>query len=376
MARSRGWEAQACRGAAAVAAVLWVSAAAAATGAAGNGVAGNSPAASGAGAAPADAAPLRRPALTVRSPQRAPLLAVAPCGADGLVAVGAHGVVLRSADGGQRWQQSPVPTSQTLTALSCTAAGRGWAVGHGGIVLVTGDGGRSWTRQLDGLQAAQRVREAASGPAAQAEAERGLAEGADKPLLDVLAASAQEVIAVGAYNLALRSSDGGASWQAFGERLPNPKRLHLHALAQVEGELLIAGEQGLLLHSDDAGRNFNRVPLPYAGSLFTVQLLDARTWLVAGLRGQVWVSRDAGVHWQPVRAPQPVTFVASAVQGADSVRLLDQAGRFFLWRRGAPDLEPLGEAQQAPASGFAVTGGGQVVGVGDFGLVLLGKQRP
>lgn len=68
-------------------------------------------------------------------------------------AVGDHGVVLVTSDGGQRWRRVPAPTEDRLDAVTFVDADRGWAVGGSarpythesrGVVLATTDGGRSW----------------------------------------------------------------------------------------------------------------------------------------------------------------------------------------------------------------------------------------
>ncbi|MCA0239877.1 MAG: hypothetical protein LCI02_03380 [Proteobacteria bacterium] len=318
------------------------------------------------------ASPLERPSLRLRDPAHAPLLAVARCGGRTLLAAGAHGVVLRSVDDGRHWQQSATPTSHSLGALTCVGAGVGWAVGHGGVVLGTRDAGVSWRRQLDGRAAAELVRQAAPAGPPRAEAERWVAEGADKPLLDVLAWSERDAIVIGAYGLALRTRDGGASWASLVDCLPNPKRLHLYAAARAGTRIVIAGEQGLLLRSDDDGEHFERVALPYEGSLFAAVLLDARTWLVAGLRGNAWASVDGGASWTPLRPPSAApaaAFVAAAAAGAGQALLLDQAGQRYRWPAPAPTLLRESASAADPANGFAIAGDGALISVGDRGVV-------
>ncbi|KPA98491.1 YCF48-related protein, partial [Pseudomonas asplenii] len=73
-------------------------------------------------------------------------------------------------------------------------------------------------------------------------AQRLLADGADKPLLALSFADARHGLVVGAYGLALSTADGGHSWQSSMDRLPNPRGLHLYALARQGADLYIAGE--------------------------------------------------------------------------------------------------------------------------------------
>lgn len=291
-------------------------------------------------AAPVGAA-LERPALAVRHPERGVLLGAARAG-QRIVAVGERGLVVLSDDGGQRWRQAPVPVSVTLTAVRFTGARHGYAVGHGGVVLATADGGESWTLRLEGRALAQLALRAAqaSGVAARVqEAERLVADGPDKPLLDLEVLDDRRVLAVGAYGLAVFTEDGGSTWASWMARLDNPKGLHLYAVRRHGDQLLLAGEQGLALLSADTGRSFRRLATPYGGTFFTVEFAGPSTLVLAGLRGNVWLSADGGTAWKQLPAPVPASLTASAVRADGTVLLASQAGLVLGLRGGA--LAPL-----------------------------------
>jgi photosystem II stability/assembly factor-like uncharacterized protein len=283
--------------------------------------------------APVDA--LQQPAQTVQAPQRAVYLAAAHAG-QRVVAVGERGLIAVSDDAGARWRQVPSPVSATLTGVQFVSAKAGWAIGHAGVVLGTQDGGETWALLLDGRRAAQAVQAAAQAtadgsPAAQrrlADAQRLLDDGPDKPLLDLWFADEQVGYVVGAYNLALRTDDGGRHWQSIAERLDNPRGLHLYAIAAQGQTLYIAGEQGLLLRSDDAGTRFERLAVPYAGSLFTLRPQGRDGLVVAGLRGHAFASDDRGRQWRALTGAPPLSFIASFATEA-GVQLLNQAGQRF-----------------------------------------------
>lgn len=274
-------------------------------------------------------AALDRPALTVRQPGAVVLLAAARSGPR-IVAVGERGVVAWSDDAGRTWSQGRVPTSVTLTAVAFAAGGRrGYAIGHGGVVLATDDAGEHWTMCLDGRRIATLMLDAAQArrdPALLREAQRRVAEGPDKPLLDLVVLDDRSVVVVGAYGLALATQDGGATWSSWAGRLDNPKGLHLYAIEQRGDRWLVAGEQGLVMASDDGGQRFRRVPTPYPGSFFTAALLSDDEMVVAGLRGNVWRSRDGGRHWTNVPSPVPASITASAQTAGGTVLMVNQAG--------------------------------------------------
>lgn len=289
------------------------------------------------------AAALIRPAVATAQGERAVLQAVAQAG-QRLVVVGERGLILLSDDAGQRWRQTPCPVSVGLTALRFHDARHGVAVGHGGVVLRSEDGGERWVKVLDGVRIAQLEQQAAQAsahPAALQSAQRLVADGPDKPLLDVLMLDAQRLLVVGAYGLALFSPDGGITWQSWRQRLDNPKELHLYALRQRGAELLIVGEQGLLLHSPDGGERFSRLTSPYKGSFFTAELPPDGSLVAAGLRGSLWRSTDAGTTWQALAVPVPASLTASVLLPEGGWLLASQAGVVLHVAPGAAQAVPL-----------------------------------
>lgn len=317
----------------------------------------------------------QRAALMVKAPARAVLLAAAQAG-DRLVAVGERGIVALSDDGGASWRQAAVPVSVSLTSVRFADARHGVATGHGGIVLTTADGGQTWSRRLDGRQAAQIALDTAraSGNAAQlAAAERLVAEGADKPFFDATLFDAQRFVVVGAYGLAFFTEDGGQRWQSWMPRLDNPKALHLHAVRRAGDTLLVAGEQGLLLHSDDAGRSFRRLASPYKGSWFTAEMPAPGEMIVAGLRGNAWRSTDGGNTWSQLAAPTPATFVASVLAKDGSLLLANQAG--FVLRAQGAQLMPLNTRPVPLPSGLVAGPRDRLLAVGAAGATHVAGDK-
>lgn len=319
---------------------------------------------------------LDRPAVSVRAPERSVLLGAALAG-QRIVAVGERGIVALSDDGGRHWKQAPSPTSMTLTAVRFLDAKRGWAIGHGGVVLVTQDGGERWTRQLEGRRVAQIVLDAARADGNAklvADAERLVADGPDKPLLDLLI-DEKRLLVVGAYGFALASMDGGLSWSSWTARLPNPKGLHVYAVRQRGDTLLLAGEQGLVLISADGGQTFKRVETPYRGGFFAAELLaEPANILLAGLRGNAIRSRDGGASWTPVASPVPVSITATAIDTRGQVLAVNQAG--LVMSLQGEQLVPLNAAPLPPLNGLLAQGAGPILALSVQGALLIPATVP
>jgi photosystem II stability/assembly factor-like uncharacterized protein len=248
------------------------------------------------------------------------------------IAVGAHGNVLLSNDG-RAWRQSAVPTRTTFTAVTAVDA-HVWAVGHDGLIAHSADGGDHWE-----LQRQDPWKASASGNDAAHDPHQGA------PLLGVLFTDIHRGYAVGAYGLALKTIDGGATWQTLtvakpkadadttgadtnsakdehGDKqtfskdelkLGQEDTPHFNAIARTSsGALLIVGERGSAFRSRDDGTTWQRLQLPYEGSMFGVIGYEADHVLAFGLRGHVYESTDLGEHWTQVQTGTELSLMGGA----------------------------------------------------------------
>ncbi len=123
---------------------------------------------------------------------------ISVCGRDVVWISGADGVVLRSADGGQSWQnRSPAGFTNFMQGITALDADNAWVAGHKhdscAPILHTTNGGLSWVRQSGG--AATNI----------------------ENILSIGAADALRLWAVGfrgiSDGMVICSTDGGATWQ-------------------------------------------------------------------------------------------------------------------------------------------------------------------
>lgn len=300
-------------------------------------------------------AALREPALPTPKARHAAMLAVTRAG-ERLVAAGERGIVLLSDDHGASWRQAQVPVQATLTSVRFVDARVGWAAGHLGTILRTEDGGQHWALQLDGQRAAEQIAQALKGSDERAQrlAQRLLDEGPDKPFFDLEFIDAQRGVAVGAYNFAMETVDGGRHWSPLTPRLPNPKNLHLYAVRAQRGSLFVAGEQGLLLRSDDGGASFQPLPSPYKGSFFGIQAARTGTLVAYGLRGNAFRSADLGANWHKLETGTPASIVAAAELEAGTLVLLSQTGELLASRDDGASFSRIAtHAPGAPSAALA-----------------------
>lgn len=315
---------------------------------------------------------LTTPALESRLAPRSLLVAAARAG-DRVVVAGERGHVLWSDDAGATWQQARVPVSVTLTAICFADARTGWAVGHRGAVLKTDDGGQSWQLQIDGRDVNRMIVETArDNPEAIPAEARGFAdEGADKPWLAVTCVDRDRAFVFGAFGLGVATRDGGRGWALLTRLMADTGQKHLYAAAVLDGDIVLAGEQGQLLRLPGDGQPAQRLPSSTQGSLFGIVATPAHEMLAFGLRGRLLLSGDGGQTWSAVVAPTAQTLSAGLVRADGSVLLADETGALYLGARAGGPYRPLPRPDAFPLTAMVEDAAGGVVAVGLRGATRL-----
>lgn len=333
---------------------------------------------------------LERPALDSARAPMSVLLAVTRADKR-LVAVGEHGIVVLSDDNGAIWRQAKVPVSVALTNVRFSTASNGWVVGHGGVVLHSEDGGETWVKQLDGKQVAQILLEAAkAGSAASgkdlkntvADANRLVAEGPDKPFLDIHFFDKDNGLVVGAFGLILVTRDGGKTWQPGLDRIDNAKGKHLYSIHVAGSDVHLAGEQGAVFRSHDGGKTFSELKTPYSGTYFGVLTAAPKVLIVFGLRGNAYWSGDEGASWQKTNTGTPGTITAGLPLADGSIVLVDEGGRVLRSRDGGRGFTPLRISKPSSFTGAVQSSDGSLILSGVRGItkitpdILLAESLP
>ena len=223
-------------------------------------------------------------------------------------AVGAGGTILRTTDGGATWIQQVSGTTGGLLAVKALSARRAWAVGARGITLVTVDGGRSWQRRLTGLHENQFS-------VAFADALHGWIAGGfgyilrtrdggrtwrrqrtstSASLYGIAFSDPLHGLAVGAGGLVLRTADGGRTWRKARSRVTSQLRAVRMGSAKAAW---VTGADGVVLATSDGGRTWRRDRLPVSGVMGGLELGSrGRVW-VTGVGGSICRSVDGGRSW-------------------------------------------------------------------------------
>lgn len=279
---------------------------------------------------------LDSPALASPLAARGLLNGLASAG-ERIVAVGQRGHILWSDDRGANWKQAQVPVSSDLVAVAFPTPTQGWAVGHDGVILHSADAGKTWTRQRDGRPDNADVPLL---DVWFQDAQHGWAVGAFGTLLETTDAGAhwQSVQAASdnPKKLHLYSVRGiaGQVWIA-GEQgtllkldrangrfvaVPLPYQGTLFGVTGSDAVVLVHGLRGNVLRSTDGGASWQAVPTHLQVGI-TAATVDARgRILLASQAGHLLASSDAGASFAPIPLERP--FPAAAVLGAGAGRVL------------------------------------------------------
>lgn len=234
------------------------------------------------------------------------LYAVARPSDSTIVAVGAHGAIHLSFDGGGTWRYFGVGIDTSLRAVAFLDRDVGVAVGDGGAVARTVDGGASWSL---------------------------VQSGSAGDLRSVAIRADGLCIAVGRNGVILRSTDSAQTWRAA----PSTTTRGLNHVLLTEDDLAYAvGDRGTFLRSGDRGIDWQQWILPtnvnYVRFAFT-----PTAWHVVGDSGRYFRSINQGFSWHVdtlkdfhqvglLRFFDDTTGLMLARMGPDSV------GGFAAWR--------------------------------------------
>ena len=138
---------------------------------------------------------------------------------------------------------------------------------------------------------------------AQAEAQRLVDDGPDKPFFDLyFDRRAQRLSRSAPTTCCSRTVDGGATWQPWRTACPTPRACTCTACARTgSGSCTSPASRACCCVRPTAARASAPSPSPYKGSFFGLLAARSGALLAYGLRGNAFCSADQGASWQQGR---------------------------------------------------------------------------
>ncbi len=333
--------------------------------------------------------------------------------ADGqLVAYGAGGLLLHSKNQGQDWQWLKAPALDFVHQLSQTPAGLWLAVGAKGLLLSSTNGGQDWqavnatTQQSDYffsmIHDQQSNRLIAAGPPGTVvvsddggdhwRVRLALGDATQGYFHQLLGNDEGTLVAIAGPGKIHYSTDAGEHWegvesddnrQLFSGTYSHPLKRFIavgqggritlsadgkHWQAQESGvshslqmtyadgkRLWVGGEQGILLYSDNAGKQWHQIATHTNRTLLSLTKLQSGTLIITGTHGTLLRSTNAGQDWQLQATPatdlirQPVQDPATGILYASS-----RAGTIIYSRDDGQHWQPLDKFTSASIKSLAL----------------------
>lgn len=206
---------------------------------------------------------------------------------------GEYGTLGVSVDSALTWTTIPVPTSTCLFEVARGPDGSFWICGDEGTILRSTDGVgftsvevESGTRFL-GVRVVDDIVHILGYDGTlrrwTGSEFTTITVDEDTPLTDLVVTKAGSWLISADGGNVFRSTDRGQTWEASAVPTSND----LEAMHVVELGIMVVGNGGTLLFSDDDGQTFTQVPTDMTGHLWTIVPFHS-TYLVSGDEGAIW----------------------------------------------------------------------------------------
>ena len=213
------------------------------------------------------------------------LQAISADGAN-IVAVGASGIILTSADDGASWQRHEIPSWPSFLDVTHCEDGLFAALAFEGEVWLSDDDGASWNRSALTTEEAPQA---------------------------IQCDPADNLWVVGSFSTISISRDRGGSWETSSL---DEDVIFTDIQFFSERNAYIAGEFGSLLKTADAGANWEYMaPMPDEFYPQSMYFADPQQGWIAGLGGVVLATRDGGQTWETQSTDTLVTLYTLAKSG-------------------------------------------------------------
>ncbi len=260
------------------------------------------------------------------------------------VAVGDHGTILKTTDGGASWVSLPSGTDLDLAAVSAANQNVIYVTGDDGIILKTADGGASWSQHYE--------------PAAN------MIYGVDAVSANVAWAASEGNAADG--GIVLRTTNGGATWE---NKTPGTFPI-LSDIDALSADFAWLCGPGVISKTTDGGANWDTEALPVETYFIAIQVFDANKAMVVGYAGTVLRTEDGGTNWNQVDIEHSLQLNDLSFTGDQSGWVVGEKGLVASTGDGGANWDYQHSQAQESLLGVCASGADQAWVSGRFGVLL------
>lgn len=200
-----------------------------------------------------------------------PLIDIAKCPNNSLVALDYKGRVWLSRDRGEHWRARKIDSSEVPQALACDPRGTIWVVGSYSTIMSSSNGGQDWR-------------------------ETSLDE--DLILTSIQFINHQQAVITGEFGAFITSADAGQSWRREGP-MPNEFYPQASFFESLDAGWVV-GLNGRIYHTRDRGKTWQQELAATDSPLYGITRLN-NTLVSVGERGTVLFRHQAG-QWKRLQS--------------------------------------------------------------------------
>jgi|GEM_PF-2103710 len=213
-----------------------------------------------------------------------------------------HGLVFRSADGGETWTRVLDRSPAKFGGLAAIDAARCFVVGDSSDVRYTVDDGQNWTRITD------------------------LPVTPTYNLRDLFFIGTRYGWIVGGQGLLLKSADSGMTWSVQ----PTPTSQDLTGIVFLDAQTgWVAGNHGTILHTGDGGITWTSQSSGTITDLRAIWFVDNLNGWAAGSNGLVLKTTNGGATWEALEDLGDVILLDIAFANAERGWVVGIDGSIF-----------------------------------------------
>lgn len=182
-------------------------------------------------------------------------------------------LIIRTADGGDSWEELPVSFEGKLLDVAFWDENTGVAVGENGMILKTQDSGNTWNQ---------------------------IPSGSVQSLKSVEISTENRILATSAAGEILLSTNKGETW----DKIPSVTNQSLNDISFINSDTaFVTGNQGLILRTFDGGGQWSALNSGVSSNLNGIAFSTPLIGYAVGDGGVIVKTLNGGDTWQPMISP-------------------------------------------------------------------------